>query len=576
MDSSRRSRYMNQVYGDKDSYIDINLDMHSLEMLCKMVVSQNRAMRRTQLVNIAKLISLIDPAKYSNDPDKIERINFIKKGIEARVGLNIEDPYMIVQHVNGGILSDDIIDLDNYKDCNTAEVDAMNNMVSETLKYATIYNSVDEMMDICTRFKTKDYGTKKDIVEEFQSKVNDIQNEFRRNRNEARTDMTFSLQDGQFEDCVTETYNRAANPRRKLITGMQAVNELLGGGFESGRIYIFFGLPGEGKSTTLLNLLYQIKKYNRNYQCKDPTKQPCIVLLTMENTVEESIERLFGLATDRDNMTEFDLNSVIKMLREEGELTISTDDPIDIIIKYMPTNSVDTGYCYTLTDDLEDQGYEVILFAQDYIGRIRSTQRFADTRLEYGSVVDEFKVYCQAKDIPFISVSQLNRDASKRIDDGRQTNKIDLVRALGRSNISESLLILNNIDGGFMITPEYTNTGEKYLGMMRVKIRYSATELDVVYLPYSNNNRIKLIEDFGKVPVWKKTLRTATLGIPTRPSYENDIEEIGSADTGILNTSIFNTKVVSSSDNFNDLEASFRPLLINPVTELINPIEFIK
>lgn len=140
----------------------------------------------------------------------------------------------------------------------------------------------------------------------------------------------------------------------------------------------------EGKSTIILNIIYQIKKYNRDYQCKDPTKRPCIVLLTMENSVEESIERLFGMATDREKMTEFDVDSVISMLRKEGELTLSSDNPIDIIIKYKPTNSVDCSYLYTLTDDLEDQGYEVIAMFQDYIGRIRSTQHLSDARLEYG------------------------------------------------------------------------------------------------------------------------------------------------------------------------------------------------
>lgn len=538
-------------------------------------------------MNIVKLLDLIDPAKYINDPEKKEKYDFIRKGVEARLGLNIDDPYMIMQHINGGVITDNIVDIDHYKEIPNSEVEFMNGMVSETLQYATVYQSVDKMMDICTRFKTGEYGSKGQIVEEFKDHINAVQNDFRRSRNENHTEMMFSLREGPFEDCVIETYERAANPRKKLSTGMQGMNELLGGGFESGRVYIYFGLPGEGKSTVILNLMYQIKKYNRDYRCKDLTKRPCIVLLTMENSVEESIERLFGMATDREKMTEFDVDSVLSMLRNEGELTLTDDNPIDIIIKYKPTNSVDTSYMYTLSDDLEDQGYEVIAFFQDYIGRIRSTQKLSDTRLEYGAVTDDFKTFAQYKDIPVISVSQLNRDASKRIDDGRQSSKTDLIRALGRSNISESMLILNNIDAGFMIAPEFTNDGQKYLGILRVKIRYKAGDNDTMFLPFSPNNAIKLLEDFGKDISYKKTLRAQTPnGIGIIPSYQNQIPELDTIQSSAMNSSIFST-TVNNSNNIGDLDAAFSPnmehirIMIEPMvsimprnSKLIDPLTY--
>ena len=550
MDYDRKARYLNQAASNPSSgYIDIGLDSHILEKLCNMVLSQNKLIRRTQLINIGKLVDMVDPAKYLNDPEKTKMVSFIRKGIEARLGLNLTDKYMIMQHIDGGVISDDVINIDQYQEMNSAEVEFMNNMVSETLHYATVYQSVDKMMDICTRFKAGEFGSKGSIVEEYKAHINWTQNEFRRSRNEDRTEMVFSLSGENFRDCVTETYNRAANPKKKLITGMQGLNELLGGGFESGRIYTFFGLPGEGKSTVILNLMYQIKKYNRDYVCKDPTKRPCIVLLTMENTVDESIERLFGISTNRNAMTEFDLESAIAIMQQEGELTLSDTNPIDIIIKYKPTNSVDTSYMYTLSDDLEDQGYEVIAFFQDYLGRIRSTQHLNDTRLEYGAVTDDFKVFAQFKDIPVISVSQLNRDASRRIDEGRQTNKNDLVRALGRSNISESMLILNNIDGGYMITPEFTKNGEKYMGMQRVKIRYNASGMEVIYLPFASNG-IKLVEDFGTIPCFKTTMKPDTPAM-TVIGGMNEIEELSQIEK--ISDSIFSTSVNSGGD-INSLE----------------------
>ena len=566
---------MNQGSSSKSNYVDLGVDLHSLDILCKMVLSKNKLIRRTQLMNIGKYIDILNPKAYINDPEKQERVNFIRKGVEARLGLNIDDPYMVMKHIDGGIITDGIVDLDNYKDLNNDEANFMNNMISETLQYATFYQSADKMMDICTRLKTGEYGSKGAIVEEYKNHVNDVQNEFRRARNDSHMDMVFSLREGNFEDCVIETYNRVANPKHKLSTGMQGMNELLGGGFESGRVYIYMGLPGEGKSTVILNLMYQIKKYNRDYQCKDPTKRPCIALLTMENSVEETIERLFGLATDRERMTEFDVETVIQMLKKDGELTLTNDNPIDIVIKYMPTNSVDSGYLYTMSDDLEDQGYEVICFFQDYIGRIRSTQHLSDARLEYGAVVDDFKVFAQAKDIPVISVSQLNRDASKKIDEGRQSSKIDLVRLLGRSNTSESMLILNNSDAVFMIAPEVLSTGEKYLGIQRVKIRYNAGDQIIAYLPFSPNNGIKLLEDFGREANYKRTLNVTPSGIGNAPYMMNPINELdNNIQTSKINTSIFSAAVCSSA---NDLDSMFSPKknLVAPMVFLTDPMVFV-
>ena len=55
-------------------------------------------------------------------------------------------------------------------------------------------------------------------------------------------------------------YNRAIDGSTKLKTGIQAINRSLNGGFENDRCYIYLGLPGEGKSSTLLNLTLQIKR----------------------------------------------------------------------------------------------------------------------------------------------------------------------------------------------------------------------------------------------------------------------------------------------------------------------------
>ena len=580
MNSERRAKYGGQGFSVVKSakQLDINLDVRTLDIMCKCLVSENQNMRRGQLVNLRNLIYLIKPENYINDPEKSKRITFIKKGIEARLVKNLTTPFCIVSYIYGGIIDGEVVNLDEFKGLTNAEVEWVNNMVSESLKFTHVYNNVDRLMDLCTKIKSSDYGSKSDIVAEFERTINEIQNDFRRAKNESQTEVMFSLRDGYFEDVMYDTYNILSSPRRKLVTGMQGMNELLGGGFENGRCYVYFGLPAEGKSSVILNMIYQIKKYNRDYKTKDPTKRPCIVLLTMENTVTESVERLFGMATGRESMVDITPDEAISALRNEGELYLTDVSPIDIIIKFKPSNSVDTSYLYTLTEDLEDQGMEVIAMFQDYIGRIRSTERLQDTRLEYGAIVDEFKTYAEIKDVPVISVAQLNRDASRHIDEGRKASKSDLVRLIGRSNISESMLILNNIDAGFMIAPEVTKTGERYLGIQRIKIRYRAGNTEFVFLPFVGNS-IKLAEDYNGIANYKTNMKSDSEiefsgAANCRPSNyrTNAIRELDMTVAQDGESNIFSANVVSGS-NALDTIASMNNIA-KPKLKLIEPMTF--
>ena len=77
---------------------------------------------------------------------------------------------------------------------------------------------------------------------------------------------------------------------------------------------------------------------------------------------------------------------------------------------------------------------------------------------------------------------------------------------LGRSQIGESMLILENLDGAFLIAPEWTQEGQKFLGFQRIKKRYKASDLTYLYYPYQGE--IKLVEDLNALePVYKTTMR---------------------------------------------------------------------
>lgn len=512
-----------RTYVKNQKKIPINFDLSSLTLMCNYVVSENRNVRRLQYINLRNLIEMLDMEKYINDDEKYKRIMFIKRGLEARLERNLQDRLMIMKYINGGILDNDIINPSEFKDMSNAEIDWINETVSSAIKYAFIYEKQDYMIDLWTRFKAADYRSIGAISQEIEEATSEMNTLFRKAKVESSTERTFSLSQEKMESIIVDSYHEVTSKYRKLTTGMQGFNQLIGGGFENTRVYLLLGITGVGKSMTLINLAYQLKKYNKGYKTKDPTKRPCIVYLTQENTVTETIQRLFQICTGEEFAKQESPEAAINKLRVEGELYLSDESPIDLIIKYKPNKSVDTGYLYTLVEDLEDEGYEVITLLQDHAKRIRSTERNPDVRLELGDVINEMKTFAMIKDIPVISNSHLNRDGARTIDANSGKSKADLTRMLGKSNIGESLLMLDNVDFACIINNEYDSAGQKYMVFKEIKTRIK-TFRDYICQPFDINNEIKLIEDYySPVPVFKDSLYEAPVMNTGTPDHNQNV-----------------------------------------------------
>ena len=567
MNITRRQRFSGQgrTAVRTNTKIPINFDLSSLDLMCSYILSENRNIKKGQYYNLRNLMEMLDMEKYINDQEKYKRVQFIKKGLEARLLKNLNNPITIIKYINGGIMDDNVIDMDNFINLSNSEIDWINETVSTSLSYAFIYMEADRAIDLFTRFKASDYANISTIVQEIEFFIAEMNTKFRKAKVEKTTERVFSLKDESFISVIQDVYTEINSKYRKLITGMQGVNQLVGGGFENTRVYLFLGLTGIGKSMTLLNLAYQIKRYNKNFKPKDPTKIPCIVYLTMENTVTETVQRLFQMCVGQNvNMKDYSIDEVIHILKTTGELFLTDESPIDIIIKFKPNRSEDTGYLYTLTEDLEDEGYEVICMIQDHVKRIKAATSQQDIRLELGDVINEMKTFAMIKDIPVITVSHLNRDGARVIDSSSST-KTDLTRMLGKANIGESLLMLDNVDFAGILNNEYDSEGHKYMVFKGIKYRFKVIR-DYICQPFVPDNDVKLIEDYySPVPLFKETLRsTPTLNqegaMATAPKvrqtgYSSNIQNMDNKndnDTILEFVKSKEVSIIDETDNFDD------------------------
>lgn len=473
-----------------------------LDLICSYLVSENRNIKLKGYKVIKELFDIINLNDYKSDAD-IERIDFIRFGLDARIVYGLTKSkevwdYIVSQDTaHAGVYNINIQEMSNK------DVEYVNTMVSNLLDTATFSSYIHGFTEISKAFDNATAYEKTNIVNKWKEYVADCNNHIRSNKIGNPEQEFVSLRDGIFEDYARDTYSYITNASSKLSTGMVGMNYLLGGGFENGRVYGFFGLQGEGKSLTLLNLALQIKLYNRKFKTKDPTKQPAVVYLTLENTKRETFTRLFSMSTGN-RMSDVGVDEGIEMMRNNG-LVINDNNPVDVIIKYEPSNSIDTGYLYDLADNLSENNYEVVCFIVDYINVIRSIDRYSasEERLRLGAVINEFKTIAADMDIPIITAGQLNREANKKVDEARERGSLNLLSCIDRSNLGESMLILNNLDGAFIITPSYINRlREKYLSIKLVKHRFEpyTKPLDYhngIYQPYDNIDSINLTCDVG-------------------------------------------------------------------------------
>ena len=504
----------------KDIGSGFSLPLSTIILYANYILKTIHTSNRGVLTDLRELLTMIDPGKNFSVEQVRERNSyfFLKQLLDARLK-GYENRDILMEAALNGLDVKNIFPLRKLEEpLGSNELAIIEQDIGNNRNSFYTQSIMSTMYTQYSDFAIANETEKFKILKDVQKQIVDVNRKIKENVCVSSVSESLSLSnDEQFEATVAHMYNRAIDGSTKLKTGIQAINRSLNGGFENDRCYIYLGLPGEGKSSTLLNLTLQIKGNNKDIVTKDPTKRPTILFLTMENTLNETLQRVFSILVSDDDISEFGgYKEIMQLLRQNG-LGVSNDSPIDIEFRYVPSNSVDTDYLYTIYDEMSANGQEVVCLVQDYIKRIRPRDfklMGGDMRIALGAVVDEFKEFAVAKHIPVITASQLNRDAAKIIDEGRKSSEADLVRKVGRANIGESTLITENADSAFILVPEDGADGRKYLGMANAKKRFKTQSSQFFYLPYSKERPLELLQDIHLAEPLSKLslneLKTAT------------------------------------------------------------------
>lgn len=484
--------------------IKLKFDIGTLDSIIAFIYKDTVLRTRKTLNNIWKLFNNIDYSTYK-DPALLSRVWVIRKSLEARILKGFEGNSMCKQYCKDHEESDEFTDaiVDNIDKLKLSydECKFLIKTIDDRLEFGYVIPLKEKWQNTIDRIDANEFKTYKQVKDQLYQMATSVIN-INRNTNSLDADTTFSLKDEEFENSISYSMSKLNDKNRLFVTGIKYLNRILGSGYVGKRLYTFLALPGGGKSQMLLKAAIDIKKYN-NVEARDPDKIPTVLLITMENDIDETVERIFNMTVSSDDIRNYTVKQVIKKLREEGELRITDKSPIDIVIKYYPNRSIDTNDLYGICKDLYDSGSEVIALILDYLKRIRPAEKAATEKEELKNVTNELKTLATKLEIPVITAHQLNRNSASVIDAAIQNKKEDVARLVGRDGTGSAWEVVENTDVLIIINQEVKlDTGELFLTFKLLKRRYRSRDEDekvrrMTYFnhPYEPGNEIKLIDD---------------------------------------------------------------------------------
>lgn len=260
------------------------------------------------------------------------------------------------------------------------------------------------------------------------------------------------------------------SPDKCIITGVRGLNNLLSPGYLGGCLYIYAALPGNYKSGILLKSHVDTLKYNEHIKNTTNGKTPISMYISMENTMAQTIRRLWSVLFPTADIASFTIDEITEMINNE----LTAKGMRSVILYY--------GYREKSTKDLDaiirsynTEDSEVVAVYLDYIKRIRPGRTDAavtsSEKSELHAIMNELKTIAAELNIPIVSGHQLNREAARQVDDIVKAggfNKTD--QAMGRANVSVAWEVMEVAD--WMALMNIENNGEiKYLMIKAVKQR---------------------------------------------------------------------------------------------------------
>jgi len=366
-------------------------------------------------------------------------------------------------------------------------------------KIGALFKNYDELDKVLTSIKDGTFDSIDSLVDDYESTIKTLYSNMM-DSNRALTiqaSSSLDLMQDNYEH-VLEMIKKKYDKSNSTPTGFDMFdNNILNGGYEPSRLYIYGGGSGAGKSTILNNSIYKSAlkdiPIGSSRFPHDRAINRVYVYVSLENTIEEALIRTY--------MPMFN-STLVEMLKDiGGENPLPIKQMIvdnlkrsgtTIIMKYFPAMSVSPVDLMGVLDDvIETYGKETIAGLYiDYLDLLKSDTKYDIYRMELGHVTLSLKTLAVQYNIPVVTASQLGRSAY------RISNSADL----GVDQISESIKKVEHADFVMLLAKDPINdcivhgkVGKNRAGKSNIAVDFNVAfdkfKFDSATSVLSNENR---------------------------------------------------------------------------------------
>ncbi len=320
------------------------------------------------------------------------------------------------------------------------------NQIRLRKKINALFQNYDELSDVLDSIKEGSFDSLDNLVEDYEVTIKKLYSNLMESNRSVTIEASASL------DLVKDDYEHVIDMIKKKYerqnttsTGFPIFdNNIMLGGYEPSRLYVFGGGSGSGKSTILNNTIY------KSAILVDPNK-PAVppgeinkvyIYVTLENTIEEALIRTYQPMFNK---------TTPQMLREIADsvdikkkiLNKLSKNGATIIMKYFPAMSISVIDIMGVVDDvINDYGIEAIAgLYVDYIDLLKSDTGYDMYRLELGHITLSLKTLAVQYNIPVVSASQLGR-AAYRIQEASQLNVDQMSESIKKVEHADFVMLM--------------------------------------------------------------------------------------------------------------------------------------
>jgi replicative DNA helicase len=325
------------------------------------------------------------------------------------------------------------------------EVDHLCQILGDYIRYSRVLKVKNSFIQSFDMLEDDDNVNIRETVDTVYNLANAVSNAYNV-ANVSAVSHTFDTNDTEAMELVVAEAQEARAPDRVILTGIRYLNTLLSPGYLPGCLYVYAALPGNYKSGILLESHVDTCRFNEHIKATTNGKIPISIYISMENSMAQTIRRLWGILYPGADMSMYSAKEVTEMINN-----VLTEKGMRSVILYYGYREKSTADLANIIRSYNDEKHQVVAVYFDYIKRIRPARTDAaatsSEKAELNAIMNELKLITIQFDLPIVTGHQLNRMAQQAIDSLVQNGGYDKSNeVLNRSQIGSAFEVVEVAD----------------------------------------------------------------------------------------------------------------------------------